>query len=257
MKAPCVLVLLAVLFAAVPVERAGAQVPFTSTSPPNSNPFNSSSNSGFGPMRSAQAPVQNPPVGQSAYPPAPLAQTAYSSAPINPDHKLGPGDRLTFSVQEDRDDKVTQLIVTDSGEVNVPLLGRVKAAGKSSTQLSAEIKAGLEREYYYHATVIMGLDSVAPEASRGRVFINGAVRSQGAIDLPAGTTLTVSQAVAQCGGMTDFADSRKVKIVRKGGPKKGIIVNVKAVQNGETDKDIVVEPGDLIIVPEKMLNVSF
>jgi polysaccharide export outer membrane protein len=210
-------------------------------------------------MRSSQPPaIPAAGNGQNAYPstaPAPL----YSSGPIDPDHRLGRGDRLSYRVQEDRDDKVEQLIVGDDGQVLVPLLGRVKAAGKSTTQLTSEIKSDLEHQYYWpgHATVVLGLDAVAPQSSQGRVFLTGAVRNQGAIDLPPGTSLTVSQAIAQCGGGTDFANLKNVQVVRKGGPKKGYSINVKAVQNGETDKDMVLEPGDQVIVHEKTFNVSF
>ena len=258
MKAPCVFALLTVLFAAVPVSRVGAQVPFSSTSPPNSNPFGNSGNA-FGPLRPSQLPAsQNVPAAPGApgaYASAPAP--SYSSGPIDPDHRLGRGDHLSYRVQEDRDDKVWPLIVTDSGEVDVPLLGRVKAAGKSTTQLTSEIKSDLERQYYYHATVILGLDSVAPESSRGRVYITGAVRNRGVLDLPTGASLTVSEAIVQSGGMTDFGNGKRVKVIRKGGPKNGIIVNVKAVQDGQPDKDVVLEPGDTIVVQEKTLNISF
>jgi protein involved in polysaccharide export with SLBB domain len=82
------------------------------------------------------------------------------------------------------------------------------------------------------------------------------LRSQGAIDLPPGGSLTVSQAIAQGGGATDFADLKRVKIIRVGGPPKGIIVNVKAIQNGETNKDVVLKPSDQVIVQEKTFNIS-
>ena len=258
MKLSRVFVLLAVLFAALPVDRSGAQTPFNTTSPPNSNPFGNSGNQ-FGPMRPSQlrAAQSAPPAGQSAYPATAPAPATYAAGPIDPNHKLGVGDRLSYQVQEDRDDKIWPLVVTDSGEVVVPLLGRVKAAGKSTPQLTADIKGALEREYYNvgHATVILGLDQVAPETSRGRVYLTGAVRNPGALDLPTGASLTVSEAIVQSGGGGDFSDLKHVKVIRKG--TKVIIVNVKAVLDGQTDKDVVLEPLDTIRVPEKTFNVSF
>jgi protein involved in polysaccharide export with SLBB domain len=138
-------------------------------------------------------------------------------------------------------------------------LNRVKAVGKTTSQLTAEIKGDLEREYYNvgHATVILGLDSVAPETSRGRVYMTGAVQNRGVLELPTGASLTVSQAIVQSGGGGDFSDLKHVKIIRKGGPKKGIIVNVKAVQDGQLDKDVTLEPGDTVTVPQKTFNISF
>ena len=231
-------------------------MPFTSTSPPNSNPFGNQG-SPFGALRPAQTPAtQIPPAGQyGSFPAAPV----YSSGPIDANHHLGRGDHLSFRIQEDRDDKNAELIVSDSGEVNVPYLGLVKAAGKSTNQLTSDIKGALERQFYWpgHATVVMGLESVAPESSLGRVFVSGSVRSQGAVDLPSGTSLTVSQAIIQCGGMTDFADPKHVKVIRKGASVKGITVNVKAVLDGQTDKDMVLQPGDQIKVPENTFNIKF
>jgi polysaccharide export outer membrane protein len=145
--------------------------------------------------------------------------------------------------------------VTDSGEVDVPLAGRVNAAGKTTAELASNIKSILEREYYYHATVIMGLDSVAPVVSRGRVYVTGAVRSRGALEMPPGSTLTVSQAITQSGGSSDFGDLKHVRIIRQGSKK--LIVNVAAVLKDSPEKDVALEPDDTVFVPEKTFNINF
>ena len=238
---------------------AGAQMPFTASQLPNANPYSragsiSSQNSGLPPVAPAMAvpggASYNPALG--GYP-----VSAYSSEPIDPDHKLNRGDRLSYRVIEDRDDKIIPLIVTDSGEVDVPLINRVKASGKTTGQLTSDIKSRLEQEYYYHATVVLGLDAVAPRASRGTVYFSGAVRTPGAVELPLDSALTLSQAIQKLGGFQDFSDSSHVRVIRKGGPPKGTIVNVKAVLKGELDKDLVLQPGDQVVVPEKTFNVSF
>src|SRR2546421_1919216 len=73
--------------------------------------------------------------------------------------KLGPGDRITYRVLEDQDDP-RALTITDSGQLEVPYLGLVQAAGKTSLQLAKEIKGVLEKELYYQATVIIALELV-------------------------------------------------------------------------------------------------
>ena len=90
-----------------------------------------------------------------------VPQQGLSTEAIDPDHKLERGDQLSYRVQEDRDDKVSELVVTATGEVQLPLGGRVKAVGKSTRELASDIKSQLEREYYYHATVDLGFISVA------------------------------------------------------------------------------------------------
>lgn len=163
-------------------------------------------------------------------------------------------DRLSMRVVED-DKPLVSLIVTDSGEVEVPLVGRVQAKGRTCKQLAYAIKGLLEREYYYRATVIVGLDE-AGQKSPGRIYITGQVRTQGVQDIPPDETLTVSKAVLRAGGFADFADKKKVKLVRKkGASSETKVVNLDLVINkGRLELDLVVQPDDTIVVPERMIN---
>ena len=164
------------------------------------------------------------------------------------------GDRLSMRVVEDRKAPVS-LFVTDSGEVEVPLIGRVAAKGKTCKQLAYSIKAPLEREYYYKATVIVGLDFETLK-SPGRVYVTGQVRNQGPLAIPPDETFTVSRAIIRAGGFADFANKRRIKLIRRNGDKaETIIVDLELViKKGRTDKDPVVEPDDTIIVPERLIN---
>jgi polysaccharide biosynthesis/export protein len=164
------------------------------------------------------------------------------------------GDRLSMRVVEDKEAPFS-ILVTDSGEVEVPLIGRVHAAGKTCKQLAYDIKAPLERDYYYKATVIVALDATGLK-SQGRVYITGQVRNQGPLDIPPDETFTVSRAILRAGGFADFANRRKVKLIRKsGGSQRPIYVNVDEIINkGRSDKDPVLEDGDTIIVPERLIN---
>jgi polysaccharide export outer membrane protein len=164
------------------------------------------------------------------------------------------GDRISMRVVEDRKPPGS-LIVTDSGEVEVPLIGRVMAKGKTCKQLAYAIKGPLERDYYYRATVIIGLD-VETVKSPGRVYVTGQVRNQGPVAIPPGETLTVSRAIIQAGGLADFANSRRVRLIRKNGDKtETIIVDLDLViKKGRLDKDPAVQPDDTIVVPERLIN---
>jgi protein involved in polysaccharide export with SLBB domain len=169
--------------------------------------------------------------------------------------RLGAGDRLSYRVVEERREPVG-LTVADSGEVEVPLIGRVKASGRTCRELAQAIRPILEREYFYHATVIVGLDAVSAKA-RGRVYISGQVRTQGAIDIPPDERFTLSKAILKAGGFADFANHRKIKLVRKNaaGAAQTTIVDLDAVTvKGQLDKDPELEPDDTIIVPEKFVN---
>lgn len=249
-------VLLATIISAWSPGSAYAQMGFSPSAPPvTSSGFNRSSGPALPPVRPVQsATAVDPATGGYM-----IVPQALPNEPIDPDHKLNPGDSLSYRVREDRDDNLppSTLTVTDSGEVQLPLGGRVKATGKSTRQLTADIKSVLEREYYYHATVDLGLIAVARRASRGRVYVSGAVKQTGSVELPLDSPLTASEAIYQMGGPVDFSNLKKARVMRKGGPEKGIPVNVKAVEEGKLDQDVVLQPGDRVIVPEASFGIKF
>src|SRR6266542_577985 len=73
-------------------------------------------------------------------------------------YKLRAGDKVSLQILEDRD-LPKSLVVTDSGELDAPYIGRVSVADKTCKQLAGELKAQLEKEYYYRATVVIALDA--------------------------------------------------------------------------------------------------
>lgn len=257
MKHPSIPAFLGILTLAWPLISADAQMGFSPSAPPmTSSGFNRSSGAAM-PVRPVQAAtaVEAVPGGYGTVP------QALSTEPIDPDHKLNRGDQLSFRVQEDRDDKIWPLTVTDSGEVQLPLPGcRMKAVGKSTRQLTSDIKSMLEREYYYHATVDLGLIAVAARASRGRVYVTGAVKQTGSVELPLDAPLTASEAIYQMGGPVDFSNLKKARVVRKGPPGSPDIVlpvNVKAVEDGKLDQDVELKAGDRVIIPEAKFGIKF
>ena len=87
------------------------------------------------------------------------AATPVSLSGYVPDdrYKLRVGDRMSLQIMEDRD-APKSLVVADSGELDVPYVGRVPAADKTCKQLAEELKTQLEKEYYHRATVVIALD---------------------------------------------------------------------------------------------------
>ena len=178
-----------------------------------------------------------------------------SMGALNDVAKLGVGDQVSYRVVEEQKDPVL-LRVSDSGELEVPLVGLVTAKGKTCKQLAYELKPLLEKEYFYHATVIIGLEILSTH-SRGKVYLTGQVARQGAVDLPPNEELTVSKAVLLVGGLADFADRRKVKLMRKkaDGTTETIVVDlVEIIDKGHVDRDPVLKPDDIINVPQRLIN---
>jgi len=168
-------------------------------------------------------------------------------------HKLAIGDRLSFRIVEDEEDP-KPLMVTDAGDVDFPYIGRYPAVDKSCKELARSLKAELEKEYYYQATVLLGVDAMAK--SRGRVYLVGPVRMPGPQDIPSDEVFTLSRAILRAGGFTDYADKKNVRVTRKsvGGSDQILKVNVSEIlDKGKTASDLKLEAGDLIVIPERLI----
>jgi polysaccharide biosynthesis/export protein len=171
-------------------------------------------------------------------------------------YKLRVGDKISVQILEDRD-LPKSLIVADSGELDAPYVGRVAAADKTCKQLADELKTRLEKEYYHRATVIISLDLA--NKLLGRVYVWGQVRNQGAIDVAMNENLTVGKAILRAGGFGDFANKKRVKVVRsgvtEGAAKQNFELNmVDILEKGKTEKDVILQPDDFIIVPSRLIN---
>jgi protein involved in polysaccharide export with SLBB domain len=171
-------------------------------------------------------------------------------------YKLRAGDKVSLQILEDRD-LPKSLVVADSGELDVPYVGRVMAADKTCKQLAEELKKLLEKEYYYRATVVIALD--VANKFLGRVYIWGQVRNQGPIDIAVNENLSAGKAILRAGGFADFANKKRVKVIRSSGAagsaKQNFELNmVEILEEGKTEKDIQLQPDDSIIVPSRLIN---
>jgi protein involved in polysaccharide export with SLBB domain len=170
-------------------------------------------------------------------------------------YHLAIGDRISFRIEEDENDPMA-LTVMDSGDLEVPYIGHYPAVGKTCKELAQALKVELEKTYYYRATVIISVDLMTK--SRGKVYLVGPVRMPGPEDIPSDEVLTLSKAILRAGGFTDFADKHHVKITRQGGTgeidKETLVVDVGDIfDKGRTENDVVLKPGDLIYIPERMI----
>ena len=184
-----------------------------------------------------------------------LQETVKTMDFLDDHQKLGPGDRLTYRVIEDEDEP-RSLTVTDSGDLEVPYYGLVHAASKTSRQLAREIRTLLERQLYYQATVIIAVEVVNKARVSGKVYVTGQVRNSGGYEIPAGENFTVSKAILNAGGFSDFSDKKNVRLIRKtANGKQTFVINILDIwEKGNLDKDLVVQPDDLIVVPARLVN---
>ncbi len=196
--------------------------------------------------------------------PPPAAITNRHPGPISslngyvPDdkYKLRPGDRVSLQILEDREPPKS-LVVADSGELDAPYIGRVMAAERTCKQVADELKKQLEKEYYSRATVVLALD--VANKFLGRVYVWGQVRNQGPIDIAVNENITAGKAILRAGGFADFANKKKVKVIRAagaaGGAKQNFELNMAEIlEEGKTEKDVQLQPDDSIIVPSRLIN---
>jgi protein involved in polysaccharide export with SLBB domain len=208
----------------------------------------------------AAAPTAAPDARAGQIAPVGLASLTNDYVP-DATYKLRIGDTVSFQIVEDRLLKLqvapASLVVMDSGEMDVPYIGRVMAVDKTCKQLGEQIERELQQNYYKKATVILSLNV----ANRlvGRVYIWGQVRSQGAVDLMVNEQMTVGKAIMRAGGFADFANKRRVKVVRgssdPGGQTRYFNLDMTDIlDKGDITKDLVLEPNDLIIVSSRLIN---
>ena len=213
-----------------------------------------SANWGF--SQDASTPIPSTPKPPSSDLPSSATSTVMrtnSMAVLDDKKKLGSNDFISFRVVEDRDNESQRLRVNDNGELEVPYVGLVPARGKSCKELAYTIKSLLEKEYYYHATVILAVDRVS-EKSRGRIYVYGSVKAQGPQEIPPDENYTVSKAIIKAGGFGDFANKRKVKLTRKNGQEYTVDLK-RVIEEGKTDEDLELQPDDQIYVPQRLINM--
>jgi len=179
-----------------------------------------------------------------------------SVAPADRDSVLGAGDLISLEILEDKGVPISER-VSDTGDLDVPNIGRVHVAGKTCAEAAAQISKLLEVDLYYTATVRLAIDQVSnvQNGKTGKVYVSGDVKVPGPQPIAPGEKLTASGAVIKAGGGTQFADLRKTKVTRKNkdGTSKTIMVDVKAVlEQGKLEQDVDLEDGDFVFVPRRL-----
>lgn len=122
-------------------------------------------------------------------------------------YTLGPGDVIVIQVfGEDELKLETQL--TDSGTVNYPFLGTIKVTGMTIKQVEQHVYQGLKGDFFVEPNVFVGIVQYRP------FYIHGEVKKPGGYPYQPG--MTVNQAIALAGGMTERASRDKIFISREG-----------------------------------------
>ncbi len=156
---------------------------------------------------------------------------------------IGPEDILYIHVW--REDALSRTVpVRMDGFISLPLINEIKAAGLTPLQLKEELTLRF-KEFIENPTVSV----IVMEANSFKVYVSGQVRNPGVYRLR--SEMTLLQIIPMAGGFTDWANQKKILIIRKeGGREKRFIVNYKKLIEGdEFESNITLKAGDTVIVP--------
>jgi polysaccharide export outer membrane protein len=170
------------------------------------------------------------------------SKAARETRPFAPqEYRIGVEDILEIAVWKEPQLSTTAPVRPD-GKVTVPLAGELQAAGKTAHELEAELAAKFgERIATPTVTVVV------KEINASRVFVLGEVAKPGMY--PMRGELTVVQALAMAGGLTEFADKGGIVILRRGGTGEQQRLKLNLDDAVATGGAIELVPGDTVVVP--------
>lgn len=161
-------------------------------------------------------------------------------------YRIRVGDALRIEVRGESD-LSGDFKVTSDGAVVLPLLGRVAVAGLAASEVERDLAAALGKDFLVDPKVHVQVTSSVLR----RVIVFGEVKSPGIYEMPVGERFSLLQVIAKAGGLTDLAALDRVRIVRRSGTAENVVkVNVSELLRGGAGDDVVLQPNDLIIVPQ-------
>jgi polysaccharide export outer membrane protein len=165
-----------------------------------------------------------------------------TTATARGEYLLGAGDTIEVQVWKEEGLSRTLSVRLD-GRISLPLIGEIDAAGKSPGELAAQI----EKKYRH----ILSEPSVTVILSKSNdhYYVIGQVKQPGEFSLNA--PLTVLQALARSGGFLEWAKTSNIELIRrKKGTEKLLTFDYdNLVNKGDLSQQILLAPGDTIIVP--------
>ena len=176
-------------------------------------------------------------------------------------YKVKTGDVLAIEVLEDPNLN-RQVLVLPDGNISFPLAGTVPTSGRSIADVKAQITSALASNFAAPPTVFVSVASLGRSSggsssgsSSITVYALGAMNGQGKIKITRGTTLL--QFLAESGGFTQFAATKRIQLRRRdpqNGQEHVYTFDYNAVtRGGKIPGATTLRQGDVIVVPERRL----
>jgi polysaccharide export outer membrane protein len=200
------------------------------------------------PKSNAGTTAQLPAAAPTVAVPADAAAGAGASADpapvqdLDPNYILGTDDAINVHVWKEPTIS-GPLVIRPDGRISLPLVGDVPATGMTPMALAAEISEQLKK-FINDPSVTVTVTAV----NSRKIFFIGEVTRSGPV--PMTREMTMLQAISAAGGLTPYANKRKIYILRgeKGNQKKILFDYTKALKQGN-QQGVELLPGDTIVVP--------
>ncbi len=177
--------------------------------------------------------VLSGPVAAAQEPPVPISE---ASTP----YAVGATDVLRVNVWREPELSLEATVRLD-GMITLPLIGDVPAAGRAPSQIAESIAKGIAR-FIENPQVSVAVAT----ATSARVYVVGRIGRPG--EFPLSGHMTVLQALALAGGLTDFAKADSIAIIRA--DQTVVPVNYKRIVDGrDVSQNAVLRAGDTVVVP--------
>jgi polysaccharide export outer membrane protein len=181
-------------------------------------------------------------------PPADVAAVPTGAAA--PEYVIGPGDGLDVFVYLSPELSTTALPVRPDGRISLPLVPDIVAAGRSPTQLAADITARLRRYVIDPNVTVMVRTFIGSPSQQVRV-IGEATQPR---IMPYREGMTVVDAVIEARGLTRYAAGNRTEIIRRDAPgatPRNVRVRLDdLMRGGDISQDVPLRPGDTIVIPQ-------
>jgi polysaccharide export outer membrane protein len=182
-----------------------------------------------------------------------LAGTASFAAPAmgasnnNNNYVIGAGDNLQIFVWQNKD-LSTAVPVRPDGQISIPLVEDMQAAGKTPTELARDIETRLKKFVNDPVVTVMVSSFVGAYSQQIRV-VGEAAQPQA---LPYRQNMSVLDAMIAVGGLTPYAAGNRAKLVRTvNGQQTTRSLNLSdLLKDGDMSANMPLQPGDIIIIPE-------
>ena len=187
----------------------------------------------------------------------PRGDTAYANFPppsqdsnVN-EYRIGPLDVLKITVFQEEDLSLEEVPVDASGDVLLPLIGRVEAAGKTGTELSTDIADRLGERYLVDPQVSI----IVSESASQNITVEGAVEKPGIFEIQGQSNLLQAMALAE--GPTQTAKIGEIIVFRR--KEDGLYAaqfNLSDIRTGKAENPEILA-GDIVVVGNSFAKALF